>query len=201
VCTSRAPRVGEVHGSDFYFLPASLIKSFAENSDFVVLAVWNDWHAIDVGQIEELLDSNDLVFAEVFHTFGKTLKAKAAERKVPVSSVFLVPTNLETPAEQVVSIMRAKLDRRGTEDEKEREERSKEAPAEIANATHYTHILLNTAGEDDIDEWGEFGTRDGVSGTRSVKSLDDLGPAAKWLVQTFVGILDGLVPEGVHRDP
>ena len=71
----------------------------------------------------------------------------------------------------------------------------------MANAIHYSYVLLNPAGEDDVEEWGELGTRGGKPGGRPVKSLDDLGPAAKWLVLTFVDILRGAVSAGFHAAP
>jgi hypothetical protein len=151
--------------------------------------------------VEELLSSHELVFAEVYHTFGQVLRAKAAAKGVDISSVFLIPADLGSGAEEITAIMRRKLDLRDMDNEDKKKERSTEAPAEMVNAIHYSHILLNTAGEDDVDEWGEFGRRLKKPGTKAVNSLDDLGPTARWLVQTFVGILDGRIPEGVHRPP
>jgi guanylate kinase len=199
LCTSRPPREREVHGRDYYFLPAPFIKSLEPAPDFAVSRVRSDWQAIHLVQVEELLDANDLVFAEVFHTFGERLGAKARAKNVPVSSVFLVPAGPGTPNETIVRLMKSKLDRRNTDAEPKKKERSSDAPAEIANAVYYTHTLLNTAGEDDTEEWGECGTRDNKPGERKIHALDDLGPAAKWLVQTFVGILDGTVVSGLYR--
>lgn len=199
LCTSRAKREREEHGRDYYFLPSSFIRSLNGSPDFAVSPVRSDWQAIHLVQVEELLVSSDLVFAEVFHTFGPTLKAKAAAKNVPVASVFLVPAPLDTPDDKLVELMRGKLNRRATDDERKRAERSNDAPAEIKNAIHYTHVLLNTAGEDDVTEWGEFGTFDNKPGEREIRTLNDLGRAAQWLVRTFVGILDGVIPEGFHR--
>ncbi len=73
LCTSRPLRKGiEEDGLTFYFLPASLIKSLMGNPDFAVSRVRSDWQAIDLVQVEDLLSSNDLVFAEVHHSFCET---------------------------------------------------------------------------------------------------------------------------------
>jgi guanylate kinase len=166
-----------------------------------VSPVRSDWQAIHLVQVEELFEANNLLFAEVFHTFGGTLRAKAAAKKVPVLSVFLVPAEPGTPPAEIVSIMRQKLERRGVDDQKKIDERSKDAPGEIENSRHYTHVLLNRVGEDDTDEWGEFGTRDGKAGERAVHSFDDLGPAARWLTEKFLAILNGELPEGFYQRP
>jgi hypothetical protein len=89
--------------------------------------------------------------------------------------------------------MRGKLLRRGTEPPQKVEERIASLAAELAHSSGYTHRLVNTAGEDDIKEWGEFGTRDGKQGDRQIKSLTDLGPRAKWIVETFVQVLYGQI--------
>jgi guanylate kinase len=199
LCTSRPARAREAHGRDYYFLPVSFIKSLGGSSDFAVSPVRSDWQAIHLVQVEELLQANDLVFAEVFHTFGETLRTKAAAKNVPVSSVFLVPTEPGKPPEEIVSIMRHKLERRALDEKAKIDERSSDAPREIENAAHYTHVLLNRAGEDDVDECGEFGTRDGRPGTRAVNSIDELGPAAKWLVEKFIAVLGGELPAGFYQ--
>ena len=197
--TSRPPRGREVHGRDYYFLPESFIRSLGSSPDFVVSLVRSDWQAIHLVQVGELLDSNELVFVEAFYTFGQPLLPKATARGIAVSSVFLVPVEPGTPPDTIVSTMRAKLDRRGTDDEKKKEERAGDAPKELQKSADYTHVLLNTVGEDDVDEWGEFGTLFDKPGTRSIQKLTDLGPRAKWLVDQFVKILDGNLPPGYHR--
>ena len=116
LCTSRPLRKGiEEDGLTFYFLPASLIKSLMGNPDFAVSRVRSDWQAIDLVQVEDLLSSNDLVFAEVHHSFGETLRAKASAKNVPLLTIFLTPAALDTPPASVIQIMRQKLDLRATD--------------------------------------------------------------------------------------
>jgi hypothetical protein len=127
------------------------------------------------------------------------LLSKAQAKGIAVSSVFLVPDEPATSPDKIIATMREKLDRRGTDDEKRRKERSEDAPNEILKSTDYTHVLLNTAGEDNVDEWGEFGTLSANPGTRLIQRPDDLGPRAKWLVERFVEVLDGALPPGYYR--
>lgn len=202
LCHSRPPRVakGEVHGQHFYFLPPSLIKSLSGNDDFLVAPVRSDWQAIDVLQVADLLRLHDLVFAEVFYTFGQPLSRLATGGGFTTKSVFLLPTNLNptTARQQIADFMRAKLKRRGTDLDKI-DERADLAPTEMLHACNFTHRLLNPASEDDTDEWGEFGTRDGKSGGKRITSVNDLGPDARWLVETFVKIATCQLGPGDYR--
>jgi guanylate kinase len=194
LCTSRAPRDGEIHGRDFYFLPQTLISSLAGNPDWAVQRVRSDWQAIDMQQVKELVSSHPLVFAEVFYTFGDTLKRLAVHHGLDFHSVFLLPLPLSAGPELVRKVMREKLERRGTETEPKLSERAGSAVEEVRAARSYTHYLLNPAGEDDIEEWGELGTRKEAKRKREIRQLDDLGPNAQWLVETFVSILKGDIP-------
>jgi hypothetical protein len=68
----------------------------------------------------------------------------------------------------------------------------------MAASAAFTHRLINPAGEDNVDEWGEFGTRGGVPGERAIRRIDDLGPHARWLVETFVEVAEGRLGPGTY---
>jgi guanylate kinase len=202
LCHSRPPRVniGEIHGKHFYFLPSAFIVSLKDNPNFAVSKVRSDWQAIDLLQIEDLLVGNDLVFAEVFHTFGGLLKKRISGKDFEFCSVFLLPKPTDTPDNEIVESMKEKLKNRGTEKDPKLSERANSAIIEIKDASQkYTHRILNPATEDDIEEWGELGTRDGKNGERKIESIDDLGEKAKWLVEIFVKIVNGELPPGDYQ--
>ncbi|MCK5644500.1 MAG: hypothetical protein KAJ19_27120 [Gammaproteobacteria bacterium] len=98
-----------------------------------------------------------------------------------------------------VATVRDKLDRRDTDSESKKKDRSESAPDEIEQAYSYTHRLVNPAGEDDVDEWKCFGTRDNNPGVGKVNRLSDLGPNARWLVEAFVKIVNGDLPPGDYQ--
>lgn len=201
LCHSRPPRVnkGEIHGKHYYFLPPAFIASLKDNPNFAASKVRSDWQAIDLLQIEDLLVGNNLVFAEVFHTFGHLLKSRISDKGFIFCSVFLLPIPTDTPHEQIVATMEGKLERRGTDEQPKLSERANSAPIEIGDASQYTHRILNPATEDDIEEWGELGTKNGKNGKRKIGSVDDLGENAKWLVETFVKIINGELPPGDYQ--
>jgi guanylate kinase len=203
LCHSRKPRVGrgEVHGRDYYFLPPALIRSWADHPDFLVAQVRSAWQAIDLVQVESLLAEHDLVFAVAYHTFGPSLARLAAERGFTTRSIFLLPVDWDPITERVtiVELMRGKLLRRGTDERAKIEERCRYAPVEMQAASSFTHRLINPAGEDDVDQWGEFGTLGGVPGERAIGRIEDLGANARWLVETFVEIAEGRLGPGAYR--
>jgi len=192
LCHSRKPRKGEVHGKHFYFLPPAYIKSLKNNSDFVVAQVRSDWQAIDLLQVQDLLEGeNEIVFVEAFHTFGKHILDQLSSKNFKLISVFLLPEPFGTSDEVIVRTMREKLKRRGTEEEPKLSERAESVPLEIRSARSYTHRILNRAGEDNIEEWGEFGKLNGERGERRIETMDDLGNKARWVLESFVKIING----------
>jgi guanylate kinase len=193
LCHSRTPRIGEIHAKDFYFLPPALIASLKNDINFAVTKVRSDWQAIDLLQIEDLLKGNDVIFAEVFHTFGDLLYDQIKNRKFCLYSIFLLPTTPDKNANEIVSIMKEKLIRRGTDKEPKLSERALSSIVEIENSNKYTHRIVNEIGEEDIEQWGEFGTNAGKCGQKIIVNVNDLGPQAKWLVETFVQIVKGSI--------
>ena len=141
-----------------FFLPESSIRSLGKSPDFVVSSVRTDWQAIHLPQVEQLLQNNHLVFAEVYYTFGPALLERAATRGFESVRVFLLPLPLNTSPERVMEVMKGQLERRATESPEKIRDRSSSAPTEIEKASTYTHRLVNPAGEDDVAEWESLGT-------------------------------------------
>jgi len=139
------------------FLPPALIASFKNDANFAVTKVRSDWQAIDLLQIEDLFKGNDVIFAEVFHTFGDILYNQIKDRGFYLYSIFLLPTTPEKNATEIVRIMKEKLKRRGMDKEPKLSERASSSIIEISNSNKYTHRIVNTVGEDDIEQWGELG--------------------------------------------
>jgi guanylate kinase len=150
-------------------------------------------------QVADLLEDHDLVFAEVYYTFLPYLKVAAAEHGFEVRTVFLHPLIPNVNPDAIVSTMEGKLQRRKTDSLEKIHERARSAPTEMQCAVeHATHQIINLAGEDDVEEWGALGTRDGQKGSRPIGSLTDLGDAAQWLVKEFVRVARGELPSGTY---
>ncbi len=158
-----------------------------------------DWQAIHLPEVEGLLGAKDLVFVEVFYTFGPELLQRAASRQFESIRVFLLPAPMTMPREEIIKMMRQKLERRDTDSRDKIADRSSSAPTEMENAPAYTHRIINPAGEDDVDEWGELGTCRGKSGSRPINTINDLGQDARWLVETFAKIVTGQLAPGDYQ--
>lgn len=179
LCNSRKPRLKqrsgpfevnayEVHGLDYYFLPRGLFGQLDPNR-FIVGDVRDDVQAIDLEQVREVFQKHDLILAEVFHTLGRGLMhwlRSQTKADFDVRSVFLMPlSDAEVLArasaegisseEVVYQTMRAKLERRGEDDTDAIKKRAKTAYLEMLDAPTYTDTIVNHAGEDDREQWGD----------------------------------------------
>jgi hypothetical protein len=97
IYTSRAPRPGEIHGKDYYFMSRGFIEGLSAER-FLIGNVRNVLQAIDIAQLEFDLRAGFPVIAEVFHTRWPPLKERLLQilgEKLVTRSVFLtaVPLN------------------------------------------------------------------------------------------------------------
>jgi guanylate kinase len=199
LCTDRAPRASETHGREYFFLPTDLIRSLEQSRHFAVRQARSDWQALHLPTFDRQLQHSRVVVAEVFHTFAPVLLEMSSKYGLQAVSVFILPVSPTATHDEIVREVSRKLHARGTDSESVMKSRAQAAPAEIASAGSFTHRILNLAGEDDTDEWGECGTKAGIRGSRAITRLGDLGPQARWLVEMFVGILRGELGAGEYK--
>jgi len=97
--TSRAPRDGEVHGRDYYFLSKGAIATLPWG-DFFVGPVREMLQAVDLQQLQESLESDapSLVLVEIFADLWPGLRKRVTERlggELRTASVFLTAVDPE----------------------------------------------------------------------------------------------------------
>ena len=132
-CTPRAPRPGEVHGQDYYFLSEAEFMARRDAGDF---AEWAEVHGRLYGTPlswvkDELAAGYDLLF-DIDVQGAAQLKAHLAKESV---FVFIVPPSLAD--------LEARLRGRGTDDEATIARRISNAAREIAEAPWFDFILEN----------------------------------------------------------
>jgi guanylate kinase len=191
LCHSRTPRFSrrtgsyEVHGKDYYFLPRGLFEQM-DPRYFLTVKIRTEYQAIDLVQLEYILETNDLVLIEAYTTLAGELiqwAKKQKEIELNIKTVFLTPlSNAEieeragkeksTPEQIVYEVMKGKLLRRNEDPPDKIEVRAKCAYWEIQQSGDYDFHIVNHAGEDDLDEWG-----------------DPPGPEASRVLAEFVQIL------------
>jgi guanylate kinase len=191
---ARAKREGESEGDPMRFRSKEFIQRLESHPGFVVAEIRPGyWQAIDLEEAQSMLDECPTVFIESHIAFAEGLKKNSSRLSCRTVRIFFLPGDpgagglaLENKTyENVLKRLESTLD--------DAKDRAAAAPGECLRAGDYTHQLISDAPEYNLSEWGEFGHIKGQTG-REIRSLADLGPRAKWLVQKVIDICDGRVP-------
>ncbi len=132
--TSRAPRQGEQHGKDYYFLSAEEFRKKIQNSEFV------EWEEVYPGryygtlksELQRIRDNGKIALFDVDVVGGVNLKNKFGEQAL---SVFIKPPSLE--------ILEQRLRIRGTDSEEEIQTRLKKAAFELTFESKFDIVIVN----------------------------------------------------------
>src|SRR5271169_4608659 len=199
---SRDTRPGELDGVDFHFRTRAQVEGLSADNRYAVLEARSDLQALDVPELEALLQRGD-VFFEGNPFVGRALQTHPRLADVNRISVFISPlskeeiTYLKAPErnaslpELLTDIMRRKLLRRtrrqkgelSVADLKNVETRASSAYRELQLAWHFQYVIANHDGEDS-DHWEAF--------------YYLIGDARKTL-EAFAGLLQGVVRPGVEK--
>lgn len=194
---SRAPRPGEIDGTDFHFRTRAQLEALRIDSRYAVLPVHRDLQALDIQQLESLLARGD-AFYEGNSSVGRTLLSHPRLSSVRKLSVFISPLSQEeilyfkAPERNVAlpdlitDLQRRKLLRRTTrqkgilslKDLEDIEKRAADAYPELQDAWRFDYVIPNHDGEDS-DNWEAF--------------YYLVGDARKTL-EAFADLLQGSVP-------
>jgi guanylate kinase len=199
---SRAPRPGEVDGADYHLRTRAQIEAMRSQQQFAVLDVRGDLQALDLPELEALLEQGDAFF-EGNPFVARLLQTHPALAQVRRLSVFLAPLSreeilfLRDPVrglvlpELIQDVMRRKLLRRtrrqkgelSSKDLENIERRAGSAFQELQEAVHFEWVIPNHDGEDS-DNWDAF--------------YYPLGEARRALL-AFVDLLEGRVPPNAEK--
>jgi guanylate kinase len=198
---TRAPRPGEVEGVDYHFRPRSHLEELRGNSGYAVLDVRGDLQALDLEELQALLNHGDALF-EGNPFVGRLLQTHPRLAGVSRVSVFLSPLSreeiiyLKAPERNVsfpdllADIMRRKLLRRARRQKNELslrdleniEARASSSYRELKDAWCFQYVIPNHDGEDS-DNWDAF--------------YFPIGDARRSLLM-FTSLLKSVVPQGVE---
>ena len=135
--TTRAPRVGEIDGIDYYFLSDSDFDSWISEDKFLE---WADFAGARYGTpkqfVDEHLNNGKSVLLELEISGARQVRAKNPEALL----VFLAPPSWEELEER--------LFKRGTDTEERRAARLALARAEMAAQGEFDLTLINTSVEE-----------------------------------------------------
>ncbi|MDK2925213.1 MAG: guanylate kinase [Bacillota bacterium] len=137
--TTRAPRPGEKHGVNYFFLNREEFETWRARGEFLEWAeVYGNLYGTPRSYVEERLASGQDVLLEI-DTQG-ALQVKAS---FPTGVfIFLLPPSFAE--------LKARITQRGTESENERMRRLAAAQSEIAQLRAYDYLVVNDKVEEAV---------------------------------------------------
>ena len=131
--TTRAPRVGEENGVDYFFVKKEEFEKDIENGDFLEYAkVHDNYYGTSLKPINKALDEGKLVIFDI-DVQGHEIVRKKLDSIV--TSVFITTPSLE--------ILETRLNSRNTDSKDVIEKRIKNAKGEVEYFQEYDYIIIN----------------------------------------------------------
>lgn len=145
-CTTRAPREGEKHGVDYYFLrPEEFLKAESENQFLEHATVHGNHYGTLKSEVLGKLAQGKDVLLSIDVQGAATLRRRSEEDpelRRSLVSIFLAPTDL--------SVLEERLKRRGKDSADTIRRRLAAAQAEIAEWRHFDYLIITTSIAEDL---------------------------------------------------
>lgn len=146
-CTTRAPRPGEVHGEDYFFLSDAEFDERVARGEFLEHA---EVHGRKYGTLKSTVTENLTRGIDVLidiDTKGAASIRQCADPLIlnALADVFVMPPSLEE--------LRRRLTKRGTETEEQIQIRLANAAAEMEHWREYRYTLISGSMEEDIEKF------------------------------------------------
>ena len=139
--TSRAPRQGEVHGREYFFLTREEFHSMIENNGLIEWAEYvSNFYGTPREYVEERLAGGEDVILEIEPQGALKVKAQYPE----AVQIFIVPPNVKELENRLIG--------RGTEETEIIKKRLKRAAEETAFIENYEYIVINDDLEDAVSD-------------------------------------------------
>ena len=139
--TSRAPRQGEVHGREYFFLTREEFHSMIENDGLIEWAEYvSNFYGTPREYVEERLAEGEDVILEIEPQGALKVKAQYPEAVL----IFIVPPNAKELENRLIG--------RGTEETETIKKRLKRAAEETVFIENYEYIVINDDLEDAVSD-------------------------------------------------
>ncbi len=130
--TTRKPRLGEINGIDYYFMPKDDFLEKVHNNEFIEWACFcNNYYGTPKTKVFEMLDRGVDVILEIDIQGAKKVKENFKE----AIFIFILPPSRGE--------WRSRILRRGTETETERELRLATGEKELKEIKNYNYAIVN----------------------------------------------------------
>ena len=131
--TTRAPRVGEVNGVDYFFVTKEEFEKDIENGDFLEYAkVHDNYYGTSLKPINNALEDGKLVIFDIDVQGHEIVRNKLNSI---VTSVFITTPSLE--------VLETRLNSRNTDSIEIIEKRIKNAKGEVEYFQDYDYLIIN----------------------------------------------------------
>ena len=131
--TTRAPRVGEVNGVDYFFVTKEEFEKDINNGDFLEYAkVHDNYYGTSLKPINKALDESKLVIFDIDVQGHEIVRKKLSSI---TTSVFITTPSLE--------VLESRLNSRNTDSIEIIEKRIKNAKGEVEYFQDYDYLIIN----------------------------------------------------------
>ena len=131
--TTRAPRIGEVNGIDYFFVTKEEFEKDINNGDFLEYAkVHDNYYGTSLKPINKALDESKLVIFDIDVQGHEIVRTKLSSI---TTSVFITTPSLE--------VLETRLNSRNTDSIEIIEKRIKNAKGEVEYFQDYDYLIIN----------------------------------------------------------
>ena len=131
--TTRAPRIGEKNGVDYFFVTKEEFEKDIENGDFLEYAkVHDNYYGTSLKPIKKALDEGKLVIFDIDVQGHEIVRTKLDSI---VTSVFITTPSLK--------VLESRLNSRNTDSSEIIEKRIKNAKGEVEYFQNYDYLIIN----------------------------------------------------------
>jgi guanylate kinase len=139
--TTRKIRVGEEHGTHYFFIGRDEFENLIERGEFLEYAeVHGNFYGTSKTQVEKMTDDGRDVILEIDVQGANSIRAKMPK----AVSIFILPPSFE--------VLKARLVKRQTESDEELSLRLKNSRGEVEDYKDFDYIIINDEVEKATDD-------------------------------------------------
>jgi guanylate kinase len=132
--TTRPPRLGEVHGREYFFTDVPTFEQRIAKGEFLEWArVHDNLYGTAAADVQAALDRQDQLLLEIDWQGAAQIRARFAPEQL--MSIFILPPSLAE--------LRRRLESRGQDSQAVIDRRVAAAEAEMAHANEFDHVIMN----------------------------------------------------------
>lgn len=147
-CTTRAPRAGEQHGRDYYFLSVEEFKARIANREFIEYAeVFGNYYGTLKSEVIDRVNSGEDVFLDI--DIQGAMQIRQCSLQDPLLGkccefIFVAPPSLEE--------LERRLRNRASDSEEQILKRLGKSTVEISHWKSYDYLIINDVLDTAVDE-------------------------------------------------